>query len=406
MAFAHRLLFGLLEAGDTLLTEIVRQFPNQGLAMRHRYKNADRMLGVVDLVPVAAQQTELLGRDLDEDFVIALDLSDITKKYATKMECIATIYDGSAGDTHGKGYNLITAAAIDLSERRKAVPRPLLFEVFSSHEEEFLSQPNVWLNAIDTICVATSGGVFVIDREADNGRIIKRLVKNKRRFVIRLRTGDNSRNVLLDGEKKAMRVRDAWKKGKAHGTLTCERLADDGTRKPYTADYSSLRVRIPGIDKQFWLCAFDSSEHEQPLVLLTDQPADTAEQTAHVLAQYFARWIVEEMHRFAKQAFKLENVRLLTWRRLRNMVALVWIAMGALCILCRGPRAECVLRVLEARGGRVRKPLQLGQFWGYTLLEGVRALLADAPRLLNLIPALWPRRTISPQVLLPFGGRA
>jgi len=405
-AFVLRLLLGLLLAGDTMLTAIVRHFPNKSLAMKHRYKAADRLLGAIDLVPVAAQQTELFGADMDDDFVIAMDLSDIAKPYATKMACLATIYDGSAGDTHARGYNLVTAAAIDLSERRKALPRPLLFEVFSSAEEEFVSQPHVWLEGIDWLCAATPGGVFVIDREADNGRFLTRLTRNKRHFVIRVRTGDSSRNVLLDGIEKPLRIRDAWKRGQAYGTLICERLADDGTRKPYTADYSSLRVRVPGLATQLWLCSFDSSDHEQPLVLLTDQPADTAEVTARVLTQYFARWTVEEMHRFAKQSFMLENIRLLTWNRLKNMVAILWIALGALCTLGHGPRAERVLRVLEASGGRVRSPLKPGQFWGYALVEGLRALILAAPRLLNLLPALWPRTRRSPQLLLPFGGRA
>jgi hypothetical protein len=389
-----------------MLTAIVRHFPNRGLAMRHRYKAADRLLGTVDLVPVAAQQTELLGADLDDDFVIAMDLSDISKPYATKMECLATIHDGSNGDTHARGYNLVTATAIDLSERRKAVPRPLLFSVFSSAEEEFVSQPHVWLEGIDALCAATPGGVFVIDREADNGRFLTRLTLNKRHFVIRVNTGDSSRNVRLDGIEKPLRVRDAWKQGQAHGTLTCERLADDGTRKPYTADYSSLRVRVPGVAPQLWLCSFDCSDYVQPLVLLTDQPADSAEQTARVLTQYFARWTAEEMHRFAKQAFMLENIRLLTWDRIQNMVAILWIALGALCTLGCCPRAERVLRVLEASGGRIRKPLKPGQFWGYALVEGLRALVAAAPRLLNLLPAFWPRPYRSPQLLLPFGGPA
>lgn len=352
-----------------MLTSIVRHFPNRGLAMKHRYKAADRMLGEVDLVALAAEQTELLARDMTDEYVIALDLSDISKKYAKKMEYLANVHDGSTGDIRATGYGLVTATAIDLSVRRKAVPLPLLFEVFSSAEEEFVSQPHIWLEAIDRLCADTPGGVFVIDREGDNGRIIRRLVKNKRHFVIRVKTGDNSRNVLPDGDQQALGVRDAWKDAPLHGELICERLCDDGRRSPYHADHGSCRVRLPGVEADLWLCVFDSVAHKQPLVLLTSQTADTADQTARVLTQYFARWTAEEMHRFAKQGFKLESIRLLTWNRIRNMLAMVWIALGALCDLGGGPQAEPTLRVLEARGGRVRKPLRPGQFWGYTLVQ-------------------------------------
>ena len=35
--------------------------------------------------------------------VLALDLSDIRKKYARKMEYLATVHDGSRGELH-QGY--------------------------------------------------------------------------------------------------------------------------------------------------------------------------------------------------------------------------------------------------------------------------------------------------------------
>jgi hypothetical protein len=83
----------------------------------------------------------------------------------------------------------------------------------------------------------------------------------------------------------------------------------------------------------------------------------------------------------------LESIRLLTWDRIQNMVAILWVALGALCTLGHGPRAERVLRVIEASRGRVRQLLKPRQFWGGTLAEGLRALAAAAPRLLYLLPA-------------------
>ena len=66
------------------------------------------------------------------------------------------------------------------------------------------------------------------------------------------------------------------------------------------------------------------------MVLLTSHRADTPDQVARILAMYFGRWAIEEMHRFAKQSFKLENIRALTWKRLKNLVAAVWIVLGAI----------------------------------------------------------------------------
>jgi hypothetical protein len=144
------------------------------------------------------------------------------------------------------------------------------------------------------------------------------------------------------------------------------------------------------VDSDLWLCAFDCTDHEQPMVLLTTHPVRSLEDAATVLGLYFARWSEEEIHRFAQQGFDLDDIRLLTWTRLRNMVAAVALAMGVLAMLAQRTDAEPVLCDLELRGQRVRKHLRDEQFWGYALLAGVRALLTAGRRLLQAMPWLRP----------------
>jgi hypothetical protein len=362
--------------------------------MKHRYKAADRMLGDVDMVPVAAQQTEILGAGVGKDWVIALDLSDIRKQYARSMENLALIHDGSTGETAVPGYGLTTAAAWNPTSQKKGLPLPLLFEVWSSMEEEFVSQPHIWLEAIDQICAATRHGIIVIDREADNGRIIRRLIHHKRESIVRIRCGNNSRT-LFHGKSHA-RVRDLLKEATFFGELEAVRISRDGKPKPYRARYGSLPVRLPGLpDKPLWICVFDSPDHEQPMVVLTSRPADTAEQVQQILLYYFARWGDEELHRFAKQAFQLENIRFLTWSRIRNMVALVWIALGAIARFAQDQAADVVLPDLEVKAQRIRKPLRKEQFWGYTLVDAIRVLIHEAPRRIRM--ALWHMLPVPPE---------
>ena len=78
--FTRNVIPALALAGDVILTELVRALPGK-TAMKHRYKNFDRMLGEVDLVPVAAEQASLLGTRVGDsrNWVIALDVSDIRK---------------------------------------------------------------------------------------------------------------------------------------------------------------------------------------------------------------------------------------------------------------------------------------------------------------------------------------
>lgn len=402
--FAVQLVVALALAGDVMLSAIVRKLPKTDVAMRHRYKAADRMLGEIDLVPVAALQTAELGRRVGPGHIIAVDLSDITKRYAKAMPNLYAVHDGSTGEI-GQGYGLATAVAHDLSGETKAIPLPLHFEVFSAKEANFKSQPAVWMEMLRSLCAATQHGTFVMDREADNRRIMDLLLAEKRHFVIRVNTHEHSRHVDLFNRKTRARVQDAWKEATFHGELKASRLLGDGSRRPYEASYGALEVRLPGHSRPLWLCVFDSLEHAAPMVLLTTHKADTPEAVIGVLAMYFGRWVVEEVHRFAKQSFKLENIRALTWNRLQNLVAAVWIVLGAVATYAQRPGAETALRAFELLSQRLIKPLQKAQFWGYALMDGLRQALPEARRLLNLIPGFWQPPPPDPQLPL-FGLRA
>ena len=385
--FAVQLVTGLVLAGDVMFSAIVRRMPKNEVAVRHRYKVLNRMLGEIDLVTVAAQQTAELGRRVPEGAVIAVDLSDITKAYAKAMPTLAAVRDGSTGEI-GKGYGLATAVVVDPEQERRAVPLPLMFEVFSTTEEDFKSQPAIWLDMLRRICAGTKAGTFAIDREGDNGRILRLLLAEKRHFVVRLQVHENSRHLVFDENARA-RVRDLWEGARFYGELEATRLLNDGKRGAYRARYGSRPVRLPGHEQQLWMCVFKTDEHHNPMVLLTTHKADTPAAVARVLGMYFARWSVEETHRFAKQEFKLENIRALTWNRLQNLVAAVWIAIGAIATFVQRPNAEAALRTFEVLSQRIIKPLKVGQFWGYAIVDGIRAVVPSAHRLLALIPGIW-----------------
>lgn len=401
--FAVQLVVALALAGDVMLSAIVRKLPKGTVAIRHRYKAVDRMLGEIDLVPVAALQTGELGRRVGPGHIIAVDLSDITKRYAKAMPYLHEVHDGSEGEI-GRGYGLATAVAHDLSGETKAVPLPLFFEVFSAAEANFKSQPAIWMDMLRRICAATRHGTLVMDREADNRRIMDLLLQEKRHFVIRVNTHDHSRHLLYHRSTRA-RVKDAWKEARFYGELEANRPLGDGSRRPYKATYGALEVLLPGHGQPLWLCVFRSPDHSAPMVLLTTHKADTPERVVAVLAMYFGRWIVEELHRFAKQSFQLENIRALTWHRLQNLVAVVWIVLGAVATYAQRPEGETALRAFELLSQRIIKPLKVVQFWGYALMDGLRQALPEARRLLNLIPGFWQPSPPNPQLPL-FGLRA
>ena len=97
--FLHSLVAAVASAKDVMITELVRALPYSG-NIKHQYKNFDRMLGEVDLVPLARAQIDLFGPKVGKggDWVIPIDLSDIHKKYAVSMEALGKVRDGSTGE--------------------------------------------------------------------------------------------------------------------------------------------------------------------------------------------------------------------------------------------------------------------------------------------------------------------
>jgi len=62
----------------------------------------------------------------------------------------------------------------------------------------------------------------------------------------------------------------------------------------------------------------------KPMMLLTTEPLKRKRKVLYrVLVYYLKRWSIEETIRFIKQTYDLENIRVLKYSRLRNMMGLL-----------------------------------------------------------------------------------
>jgi len=92
-----------------------------------------------------------------------------------------------------------------------------------------------------------------------------------------------------------------------------------------------------------------------------------------IIESYITRWSIEEAIRFIKQSYDLEDIRLLTYKRLQNMMALIlavaYFAMGYLGIKKK-------LRVLARHVLKAaRRLFGIPYFRFYALEDGIRDLL-------------------------------
>jgi len=92
-----------------------------------------------------------------------------------------------------------------------------------------------------------------------------------------------------------------------------------------------------------------------------------------IIESYISRWSIEETIRFLKQSYNLEDIRLLTYHRLQNMMALIMaVAYFAMAYLGIKTKLRVLARyVLKA----ARRLFGIPNFCFYALADGIRELL-------------------------------
>ncbi|MES0447476.1 MAG: hypothetical protein ABUJ92_13110 [Desulfobacterales bacterium] len=182
--FLRDSLIGLLRCGKPIVCQMARHLPNQRTKFLSRLDRLEAHLvkdsDFDDKVESALPQVWL--GFIQDDTPIILDLSDIAKPLAKKMDYLAKVRDGSTGELVN-GYWLVELYA-SLSRKN---PVPVLLEPFS-HEEPYSAGENpVVLAAVHKIFKLTDKrGVLVVDRGFDRWVMFKDWLDNKYRFVARL----------------------------------------------------------------------------------------------------------------------------------------------------------------------------------------------------------------------------
>jgi hypothetical protein len=130
---------------------------------------------------------------------------------------------------------------------------------------------------------------------------------------------------------------------------------------------------------------------ETPLMLLTNVVLPRRRKKMWwVVEAYLTRWRVEETIRFVKQSYQEEDVRVLTYVRLRNLAALV-LAASFFAAVHLGRSVK--LQVLTLHALKAAKRLfGIPDFRYYAVADGIRAILTRHGR-----GTLYPRGHSPPQ---------
>lgn len=306
---------------------------------------------------------------IQELTLLILDLSDISKKYARRMEYLAKVHDGSE-DGVANGYWTLQVIG---AEPGKPTVVPLYNHLYSQRSPEFRSENQEIKDAMETISRFSQGrGVWVMDRGGDREAVLGEMIHNRRRFLVRLR---QDRHLIYQG-----RTRAVLEIAQSCPMLYLESIIKEEGDKARTLriEFGFRLVALPGYQEPLYLVVVRGFG-EEPLMLLTNVPLKrTRKSLWWAVESYMTRWTIEETIRFIKQSYQLEDIRLLTYIRLQNMMALVlaaaYFTMAYLSLSTK-------LRVLTGHVLRAAQRLfGIADFRFYALADGIKAHLFGQKR--------------------------
>lgn len=370
--FVEEMLYGIQARGSVRLSEVARCLEEE-VSLKKVIERLSRNLARRRLAEHLGEAVlrEGAGR-IREDTLLIVDPTDITKKYAKKMEYLAQVRDGS-DKVLGWGYWVMTVVGAEVGSSEIT---PLVHKLYSQEAEDFVSENHEITEALRRVGRTTAGrGIFVLDRGGDRGHLYAELLGGggKYRFIVR-QQGD--RHLLYRGKRReTLKLAQECKTPYAE-TVVKEK---DGKEKPYFLQFGFRPVRlVKHPERKLWLVVIKGFG-KKPLMLLTTEPMRRCRKTLWwLVAAYMTRWKIEETVRFIKQSYDLEDVRVLTYRRLKTIAALV-LAASFFAAVCLGTRAKLeilALHVLQA----AKRVFGIPNFRYYALADGIKEVLSRAGR--------------------------
>ena len=363
--FVTEMIYGIQASQDVKLSTISRAL-EESITTKKTEERLSRHLKVPGMAQtINAAIAEHAAARVRSDTLIIIDPTDVRKRYAERMPYLARVRDGSA-EEFGNGYWGCMAVACEVDKRRVI---PLHQRLWSAQAPDFVSENTQLLEVIDTIRGPTQGrGIYVMDRGGDRMKLFNPLLDRKLRFIIRL-VGD--RHLVWRG-----RERLAKDIGRDCAMPYAETVIKEGleTEQRFALEYGMRAVKLPGRDAQLYLVVVRGFG-EDPLLLLTNVAIRPSRKDVWAIVQgYIARWLVEETIRFIKQSYHLEDMRVLNYERLRNLMALVLAAVYFSAVWLG---ESLKLAVLATRVTQVAKRLfGVPDFHYYALADGIATLFS------------------------------
>lgn len=195
--FVAEALYGIVAKGSVHLSEIGRALEEK-VPLAKTETRLSRNLGRSELCEHLSGAVLREGNTrVGKRTLLILDISDIAKPYAEKMEYLARVRDGSSGEIVD-GYWLCQVIGV---ENEATAITPLYSALYSQKAPDFQSENEEIKTAFAKVSAACGKrGVWVVDRGGDRGELYAPLLAGEHSFIIR----NTGRRHLMVGHGKTV----------------------------------------------------------------------------------------------------------------------------------------------------------------------------------------------------------
>jgi len=387
--FVSEMLYGIQASKSVLLTEVARSL-DEDIALKKTHERLSRNLqreGLDTVVQdnVLRQAAPRIGRDT----LLIIDPSDVAKKYAKKMEYLATVRDGSAHEL-AQGYWTLHVMGTWVDSDTLV---PLYQRLYSADAPDFVSENEEILRAVDAVrAKAGDRGLWVMDRGGDRINLFGPLLDRQARFLVRL---VGTRHLVVGGHEQL-----AYEAARAIPVRHAQTIVklDEGREVAYTLRFGARKVFLPGRPEPLYLLVVHGLGKEPLLLVTTERMTRSFKSQWRLIQAYFRRWAIEETIRYVKTCYDLENVRVLNYQGLQNLMPLLLAAMFfCACVLDHKARLRVMASYVEKAAKRL---FGIPEFKYYALADGISALFTRHPG----PPTTRIQHPINPQLCIALEG--
>ena len=363
--FVTDMLYGISKSKDILLSSISEALDED----ISKINTIDRLSNNLSLdldESIFSSYCNLAFDALGNEPVFLVDDSDVTKPLGNKFEDLGIVRDGSSRDkSYEKGYH--HTEIVGLTNNFKQ-PISLFSKIHSSTQKEYISNNNVTYEGLNSVVTLLNErnlqGTFVLDRGYDSNDIFNYFFNKNHHFVIRL---TEKRKIYCKHRwNKITTLRDGFK-GKLKFNIMFQNVEKECL-------ISVIKAQITASKK--WInILFVYGLSDTPMMLASNIPIKSKEDTLKIARLYFNRWRIEEYFKFKKQEYNFENFRVRSLKSINNLNLLLTYTIGFIALMCEKLEKNMFAQEIIKESKSLKEKVYL---WFYQMARGIYNILKNA----------------------------